>query len=84
MPKTVYYRLQFGPFGRSYWAAFHFLTIFVPRILSRVSSYPKTVYYRLQFGQFGKSYWVMFHFLTSFVPRVLGHVSSTIPLILKD
>ncbi|KAH9624510.1 hypothetical protein KSS87_019826 [Heliosperma pusillum] len=39
IPKTVYSRLQFGPFGRSYWGAFYFLTIFVPRVLSRVSSY---------------------------------------------
>ncbi|KAH9625971.1 hypothetical protein KSS87_022371, partial [Heliosperma pusillum] len=27
----VYYRLQFGPYGRSYWVAFQFLTIFLPR-----------------------------------------------------
>ncbi|KAH9609136.1 hypothetical protein KSS87_004500, partial [Heliosperma pusillum] len=37
--KTVYYRLQFGPFGRSYWVMFHFFTNFIPRVLSRVNSY---------------------------------------------
>ncbi|KAH9624511.1 hypothetical protein KSS87_019827, partial [Heliosperma pusillum] len=36
IPKTVYYRLQFGPFGRSYWVTFHFLTNFEPRVLHRV------------------------------------------------
>ncbi|KAH9602320.1 hypothetical protein KSS87_010902, partial [Heliosperma pusillum] len=39
IPKTVYYKVQFGPFGRSYRAAFHFLTILVSRVLGRVSSY---------------------------------------------
>ncbi|KAH9627264.1 hypothetical protein KSS87_017486 [Heliosperma pusillum] len=39
IPKTVYYRLQFGPFGRSYWAAFQFLMNFVPRVLGRCISY---------------------------------------------
>ncbi|KAH9622966.1 hypothetical protein KSS87_014789 [Heliosperma pusillum] len=47
IPKIVYYRLQFGPFGRSYWVMFHFLTNFLPHGLGCVSSYPKTVYYRL-------------------------------------
>ncbi|KAH9626054.1 hypothetical protein KSS87_003738 [Heliosperma pusillum] len=46
-PKTVYYRLQFEPFGMLYWVMFHFLTNFVPRVLGCVSSYPKTVYYKL-------------------------------------
>ncbi|KAH9607449.1 hypothetical protein KSS87_019346 [Heliosperma pusillum] len=27
IPKTVYYRLQFGPFGRSYWSCFIFSRI---------------------------------------------------------
>ncbi|KAH9608983.1 hypothetical protein KSS87_020936, partial [Heliosperma pusillum] len=35
IPKTVYYMLQFRPFGRSYWVAFQFLTIIVPRVLGR-------------------------------------------------
>ncbi|KAH9602330.1 hypothetical protein KSS87_010912, partial [Heliosperma pusillum] len=34
--KTLYYRLQFGPFERSYWVMFHFLTNFVPRVLGCV------------------------------------------------
>ncbi|KAH9621282.1 hypothetical protein KSS87_016770 [Heliosperma pusillum] len=44
IPKFVYYRLQFGPFGSSYWVMFHFLTRFIPRVLACISSYPKTVY----------------------------------------
>ncbi|KAH9622902.1 hypothetical protein KSS87_017105 [Heliosperma pusillum] len=47
IPKTVYYRLQFGPFGRSYLVMFHIPTNFVPRVLGSVSSYPKTVHYSL-------------------------------------
>ncbi|KAH9618264.1 hypothetical protein KSS87_015552, partial [Heliosperma pusillum] len=39
MPKIVYYRLQFGPFGRSYWVVFQFLTIFVPCVLGRGRCY---------------------------------------------
>ncbi|KAH9627265.1 hypothetical protein KSS87_017487, partial [Heliosperma pusillum] len=39
IPKTVYYRLQFGPFGRLYWASFQFLTIFALRVLGRGRSY---------------------------------------------
>ncbi|KAH9612653.1 hypothetical protein KSS87_016100, partial [Heliosperma pusillum] len=39
IPKTVYYMLQFGPFGRSYWAAFQLLMIYVPCVLGRGRSY---------------------------------------------